>query len=158
MTDTDLDSLPFLNAVISEQLRLWPVVPVTGREASRDTSIGGQFIPKGTIIIMSPWGINRSKTFWGEDAAEFRPERWLSADGTELPFAGRGPFSNITFLHGPRSCIGQSFSRNELKCLLISMVMKFDIKMADPDEKIETGGLITIKPKNGLKLRLEELD
>lgn len=108
------------------------------------------------MIAISPWGINRSKKLWGPDADEFKPERWLPEGQAGLG-GGKGPFSAITFLHGPRSCIGQSFSRAELKCLVAALVSKFDIQMADPNEKIEIGGMVTIKPKNGMKLRLREL-
>lgn len=162
LNPADLDALPYLSAIVSEQLRLWPVVPITGREASRDTTLQGQFIPKGTIILMSPWAINRSRTHWGPTAEEFRPERWLAAEddaGTprEVPFAGKSPYQNLTFLHGPRSCIGQAFSRAELKCLIVAMILRFRVEMAEPAERVETAGLITIKPKNGLRVRLTEV-
>lgn len=144
--------MPYLNAVTSEQLRLYPVVPITGRTAIRETTLLGQVIPKGTMIISSPWAINRSTATWGPDAEEFKPERWLGEKAKS-----RSPYDILTFLHGPRGCIGQAFSRAELKCLVAAMVMKFEMKMEDPTEKIEPAGLITVKPKNGLRLRLREI-
>ncbi|KAK7810510.1 cytokinin hydroxylase, partial [Quercus suber] len=93
---------------------------------------------------------------WGPDAAEFRPERWL-IKGQERWGGGKGALSLLTFLHGPRSCIGQAFARAELKCLVAAFVMSFEFEMADLTEKIEPAGLITIKPENGLRLRLKEL-
>nr|POE72913.1 cytochrome p450 4v2 [Quercus suber] len=156
MTSSLLEKLPFLNAVTSEQLRLYPVVPLGGRVAARDTTILGQVIPRGTIVCYSPWANNRSETIWGPDAAEFKPERWM-VPGQERLGGGKGALSLLTFLHGPRGCIGQAFSRAELNCLVAAFVMKFEFEMADPDEKVEPAGLITVKPENGLRLRLKEL-
>ena len=156
MTSGSLELLPYLDAVTKEQLRFFPSVPITGRQAVRDTLILGQPIPTGTYVIMSPWAINRSKTLWGPDAQEFKPERWLAAGQGSLGGA-KSPLSLMTFLHGPRSCIGQAFSRAELKCLVAAMVLKFEFQMADPSEVIEPGGFVTIKPQNGMRLRLREL-
>ncbi|KAK5128436.1 hypothetical protein LTR85_003104 [Meristemomyces frigidus] len=156
ITATSLEELSYLDAVTSEQLRLIPPVPVSSRGSVRDTTILGQHIPKGSHVVFSPWAINRSKKLWGPDAENFVPERWL-AEGQGGLGGGKSPLNLLTFLHGPRSCIGQAFSRAELKCLVAAMVMKFDMRMADPSEVIEPGGFLTIKPKNGLRLRLQEL-
>lgn len=129
------------------------MVPIATRENVRETTILGQRIPKRTQFLISPWAINRSKAHWGPEAEDFWPERWLSK-GEE---GSRRLFSLITFLHGPRSCIGQAFSRSELKCLVAALIIKFKIEMADPSEVVEVGGFVTIKPKNGMRLRLTEL-
>lgn len=59
------DKLPYLNAVCNEILRVWSPVAMTRREAIRDTTILGQFIPKGTEIHLSPYAVNMSKALWG---------------------------------------------------------------------------------------------
>jgi cytochrome P450 len=110
---TVIDDLPLLNAVCNETFRLYPVVPITSRQAVRETTLGPYKIPIGTNIYIVPWAINRSTRFWGEDAMVFTPNRWIDAD----PVTGKekikssggatGAFSLLTFLHGPRSCIGQ---------------------------------------------------
>jgi cytochrome P450 len=64
-------------------------------------------------------------------------------------------YSFLTFLHGSRSCIGEKFARAELRALLAAFVGKFEIEMADPDEKVLIGGTITSKPVNGMRLRLK---
>lgn len=128
-----------------------PSVPSTARTAIRDSQILGQHVPKGTNVIISPWAINRSSRIWGPQSEEFVPERWLEGG------SAKSPLNLITFLHGPRSCIGQAFSRAEQKCLVAAMVQKFEMKMADPAEVVEPSGLATIKPKNGLRLLLKEL-
>jgi len=60
-------------------------------------------------------------------------------------------------VHGPRSCIGQGFAKAELKCLLAAMLLRFEMEMARPDEEVVPAGAITIKPKNGMRLRLKDL-
>ncbi|KAF2774449.1 putative P450 monooxygenase [Teratosphaeria nubilosa] len=167
-SDTDLasilESLPLLNGVCNEVLRLYPTVPTTVRWAVRDTSLVGHPIPSGTELILSPWSINRSTELWGPDAEEFVPKRWIDVDentGEERPNnSGGAPsnYANLTFLHGPRSCIGQGFAKAELRALVATFVGSFDIAMADPNEVVVPHGVVTTKPKNGMHLRLRKLD
>lgn len=108
ITAAQIDTLALLNGVCNETLRLYPTVPVTTREAIRPTRLGNYMLPAGTSVIISPWAINRSASFWGEDALEFKPGRWINADGSPNKTGGAmSNYSNMTFLHGPRSCIGQ---------------------------------------------------
>lgn len=108
ITATTIDAMPLLNAVCNEVTRLYPTVPVTTRIVSRQTQLCGHVLPEGTNIYICPWATNRSKQFWGEDASEFKPERWINKDGSSNNTGGAtSNYSNTTFLHGPRSCIGQ---------------------------------------------------
>ncbi|KAH7187673.1 cytochrome P450 [Fusarium oxysporum] len=153
-----LEQLPYLNGIMYETLRLYPTVPMTIRHAVHDTRIGGQFIPEGTDIIVSIWYINRSPEIWGPDAAEFRPERWIRGDGK--PNQNGGASSNynfLTFLHGPRSCIGQGFAKAEMRCLLATMGRSFKWTLAMDNGLVMPRGVITIKPENGMYLNLQTL-
>jgi len=96
MTAELLDGLPYLHAVCNEVLRLHPPAGLTKRVAAKDTSILGHHVPKGTDVVIVMRAINHSKELWGDDAAEFRPERWLesSSGGSDSKFAF------MTFLHG----------------------------------------------------------
>lgn len=160
---TVLESLPLLNGVCNETIRLYPTVPTTVRDAVKDTQLGGQRIPKGTQLILSPWAINRNPAFWGETADEFVPERWIDTDektGERRPNnAGGAPnnYAILTFLHGPRSCIGQGFAKAELRCLVAAFVGSFEMDLADPNEVVIPSGVVTTKPKNGMHLRLKHL-
>lgn len=73
----DLERVPYLHAFCNEVLRLNPPVAMTLRQARCDTSIIGQFIPKGTTVILAPLAVNQDKALWGSDAQEFNPERWM---------------------------------------------------------------------------------
>jgi cytochrome P450 len=94
-----LDRLPYLHAVCSETLRLHPPVRITRRETAKDTTILGQFIPKGSDIVICPLAINRSKAIWGEDAQEFNPERWMGP-GRVNSGGAESVYAQVTFLHG----------------------------------------------------------
>ncbi|CZR55094.1 related to isotrichodermin C-15 hydroxylase (cytochrome P-450 monooxygenase CYP65A1) [Phialocephala subalpina] len=156
---TVLESLPLLHGICNETLRLYPPVPTTVRFAIRDTMIGNEHIPAGTKVYLSPWGINRSPHLW-ENASEFVPERWIDPETWKPNNNGgvKSNYANMTFLHGPRSCIGEKFARSELKALMAVMAGTFQMNMADPNEKKVPGGVITSKPKNGMRLKMQVVD
>ncbi|KAF1938889.1 cytochrome P450 [Clathrospora elynae] len=152
-----LENMPYLNGVCNEVLRLFPTIPVSARVAIRDTTIAGQFIPSGTMSFIVPWAINRNPALWGPDSEDFVPERWIDKDTGRATMNG-GANSNyafLTFLHGPRSCIGERFARAEMRSLIATFVGSFEMEMADPGEKVIVGGTITSKPMKGMRLRLK---
>lgn len=151
-----LESMPYLNGVCNEVLRLFPTIPVSARVAVRDTTVAGHFIPKNTMIFVVPWAINRNPDLWGPSAEEFVPERWIDKETGRATMNG-GADSNyafLTFLHGPRSCIGERFARAELRALLTAFVGNFSMELANPKERVVVGGTITSKPMDGMKLNL----
>ncbi|KAL8665282.1 MAG: hypothetical protein Q9202_002333 [Teloschistes flavicans] len=160
VTADTIEKLTYLNAVCREVLRLFPPVSITIRVAVRDTSICDQPIPQGTTIMIPPWAVNASPALWGDDAGIFNPERWLVANekaalGDSKGGGGGGTNYNfLTFLHGPRSCIGQTFAVGELKCLVAAWVGAFDTGLKDPEFVPVVKGGITAKPKDGLHVRV----
>ncbi|KAI0431743.1 cytochrome P450 [Xylaria sp. FL1042] len=152
-----LEPLPYLNGIMHETLRLYPTVPLTKRQAIRDSNLGGQVIPKGVTVVLSLWLMNRSPEVWGPEAGEFRPERWITSGKPNSNGGANSNYEFLTFLHGPRSCIGQGFAKAEMRCLLASMIRTFSWELAMDDGKIIPRGAITIKPANGLLLKLKPL-
>ena len=157
ITSEDLAQLPFLHAVCNETLRVHPPVPITLREAARNTSILGQYVPRGTKIVMSPSATNLSTALWGADAAEFNPERWMGP-GRANTGGATSNYAFLTFLHGPRSCIGQQFAKAEFACLLAAMVGRFEWALEDENREIDVKGGITARPAGGLPVRMRALD
>jgi cytochrome P450 len=192
ITSGDIESMPYLSAVCSEILRLYPPVPFTIRQPLQDTTIQGLPVPKGTRIVVCAWGTNRCHEYWGPTGDDFIPERWLddhqqsnkerngsrNDDDDVAPTPGKGAatlggstslYANLTFLHGPRSCIGQAFARAEFACLLATFIGRFEIEFPEGCEgaRAELGGkdglgvqkgAFTVKPgKDGLVVRVKPL-
>ena len=165
VSSLDIDHMPYLNAVVNEVLRYFGPVPVTVREAACDTEILGQKIPKGTRIMLSPWAVNKSFELWGPDALQFNPDRWLPKFDGDKTAASGGAQSNyafMTFLHGPRSCIGMAFAKAEFACLLASWIGRFEFELKHKEEMIEANVLIkggvTARPAKGLEVKVRVVD
>jgi cytochrome P450 len=153
---TQIDRLPYLNAVLNETMRIFPPVPLTLRETSNDTTIQGHFIPKATTLIICPWAINTSEQLWGPDAKQFNPDRWLGA-GRANTGGAESNYAVTTFLHGPRSCIGKQFAMAEFACLVAALIGKFEVEFENGDWELKIEGGITATPKGGLRVRLRDV-
>ncbi|CCM02690.1 uncharacterized protein FIBRA_04796 [Fibroporia radiculosa] len=143
----ELDQLPFLDSFCRETLRLYPPVLILFREAKQDTVlalsepiIGANGRPitelpiaKGTEVMVGVLGCNTSRALWGEDALEWKPERWLSPlPPTVTKNTIPGVYSNMmTFLGGKRACIGFKFSEMEMKVVLSVLLSNFRFHLTD---------------------------
>jgi cytochrome P450 len=134
----DVPALNYANAVINETLRLYPPAYVTGREAVRDTQIGGIPIPRRHIILVSMYATHRDPRFYPEPDA-FRPERWLDGLEKRLP---RGAF--IPFGMGSRKCIGSAFAMMEATLLLATIARRWRFELVRP--AVPTHPAITLRP------------
>ncbi|ORY03741.1 cytochrome P450 [Clohesyomyces aquaticus] len=157
ISSSEIDHLPYLNAVLNETMRVFPPVPLTLRETAHDTTIQGQFVPKETTVIICPWAINTSKALWGDDAREFNPDRWMG-QGRANTGGADSNYAVTTFLHGPRSCIGKDFAKAEFACLMAALVGQFEFEFEDPDWKLEIQGGITARPKGGLNIKVKPVE
>ncbi|TBU34358.1 cytochrome P450 [Dichomitus squalens] len=142
-----LVSLPYLDAVCRESLRVYAPVSNLFRETRQDvvlplskpirgvdgTMIHEIFVPKDTVVAIGLLASNRSKAIWGEDAEEWKPERWLSPLPESVAEAKvPGIYSNLmTFLGGGRACIGFKFSQLEMKVILCLLLSKFTFTPSD---------------------------
>ncbi|KAG1766150.1 cytochrome P450 [Suillus occidentalis] len=156
-------NLPYLDAVVHEILRLHPPVGEFTRLAAADDVIplsepvrteSGEMtdsisIAKGTTIRISSAAINRSAAIWGPDAKEFKPDRWLTEDG----IGGKakevqGHRHLLTFVDGPRTCLGKDFAIAEFKTVLSVLVKNFVFEMRDgPDTPVEVARGILPRPR-----------
>ncbi|KAG3118229.1 hypothetical protein PI124_g3464 [Phytophthora idaei] len=130
----DVQQLIYLEAAIKESLRLNPVAPLIGRTATQDVCFSdGTFIPSGTRVAIPTFAVARLTSIWGEDAAEFNPERWIDPQSGKLLVIS--PFKFLVFLAGPRSCLGAKLAMLELKVALATVLSKFHLRvMRDPFE------------------------
>lgn len=142
----DLDRLPLTIAVLKETMRLQPPVWSFSRTALTHDLIGGWNIPKGAMVVVSPYCLHRHGAFWTEPEA-FRPERFL-ADADSPP-----PGAYIPFGFGPRSCIGSNFALMIMPVLLAVLLQRWRFECV-PDRPVQVKAGITIRPRNGLWMRL----
>ncbi|KAF7359914.1 hypothetical protein MVEN_00717300 [Mycena venus] len=141
----ELNELPYLDSVVRETLRLYPPVRETTRIALTNdvvplgtpvTDTNGMVheslhVRKGEPIIISIIAMNCDEEIWGPDAMQFRPERW------DAPPPGASAIPGVwghmlTFLGGPRSCIGFRFALVEMKALIFTLVRSFEFELAVP--------------------------
>ena len=144
----DLRQMPYVAAVRNEVMRLYPAVPYIPRQAAADDIIEGFHIPAGALIFVGAWHIQRDPALWGEDAAQFRPERWLSA----APVPHRGAF--IPFSIGGRVCIGQHLAEVELDLALIALLQRFRV-VRTTREEIKPLAVFTLRPMPDIFMALE---
>ncbi|USP76220.1 uncharacterized protein yc1106_03494 [Curvularia clavata] len=149
-----LKRMSYLDAFIKEVLRLYPVAPVNGRTAIRTTTLpvgGGPsgrspfLVRKNEVIGYSVYAMHRRKDLYGEDALEFRPERW--EDGTLFRSIGWG---YLPFNGGPRVCLGQEYALLELGYTIVRLIQCFpNMKLPEDEPVVDMG-----KEKQNLTLVL----
>ncbi|PIL29244.1 cytochrome P450 [Ganoderma sinense ZZ0214-1] len=162
-TDTptmeELNALPYLDMVIRESLRLYAPIPTTIRVPIKDdvipvnepfTDRNGEVqdsirINKGSHVIIPLQTLNRLRSVWGEDSYEFKPERWESPPEATSNIPGVWGHL-LTFLGGPRACIGYRFSLVEMKALVFTLVRAFEFELAVPPSDIIRRATIVTRP------------
>ncbi|KAF2653349.1 cytochrome P450 [Lophiostoma macrostomum CBS 122681] len=122
----ELRSLKSVYNILSESIRLYPVLPNLGRTALQDTILprgGGKdgsspvFVPKGTSCTNSFYALHRNETVFGPGASDFVPARWNSISP--------GTFEYMPFGGGPRQCLGKEKALVEAAYFLIAMARRF---------------------------------
>ncbi|KAI0779175.1 cytochrome P450 monooxygenase pc-2 [Irpex lacteus] len=129
-TYDDVREMKYLRAVINaESMRLYPAVPWNMRYNVNDTVVrtsegANVFLPAGTPITYSVYRMHHRTDYWGPDAEEFDPDRFL--DHRVQTYLTPNPFIFLPFNAGPRICLGQQFAYNEMSFFLIKLMQSFD--------------------------------
>lgn len=127
ITETDLNKMEYLKAVIKETFRLHPAVPLLlPRVSTKETTINGYDIPAGTQVIINAWSIHRDPSMWNEPN-EFNPERFINSG---IDFKGQH-FNLIPFGAGRRGCPGILFGTANIELVLANLMQKFDWALPD---------------------------
>lgn len=145
---SDLSALPYTMAVIAESLRLYPPVPLVGREATDDVELGGFRVRRGGTILISPWVCHRDPSRFPDPEA-FRPERWTVGLAHDLH-----RFAYIPFGGGPRVCIGRNFALTEIALVLATLGQHYRFTTED-GETVGINPQITLQPARRIHARLQ---
>lgn len=123
ITFDDLSKLTYLEMVIKESLRHYPVGPFIARQTTEDFPLSGGVIPKGAIILMNIQKLHKDPKYWGPDADQFNPERFLPEK-----FDKMHPYTYLAFSGGPRNCIGIKYAWLVVKIMLVQVLRHYVFK------------------------------
>ena len=154
LTRDTLHQLTYLHANLSEVLRLYPLVPIDVKHVMEDDVLpDGNHIKKGHRFIYSTYSMGRMQSIWGSDCTSFRPERWLSEDGTSCR-QDISPFQYPAFNAGPRTCLGKDVAYFTMKAVASMLLLHFKVKVV-PGHKVVPKISVTLYMKHGLLVTLE---
>ena len=131
----DAKNMPYLQATLCEVLRISSVVPVTGTNAIRETTIAGYHIPKGTLVALNLARVYHDEREWPEPDV-FKPERFLDS---EENFVGWNKLHGfMPFGLGRRECLGQSLGRIMMLTFASTLLHRYEIMLPEGAEKPTT--------------------
>jgi cytochrome P450 len=142
--------MKYAQAVLLETLRLHPSVPKQVKFALADDLLpDGTFVPAGGCVLYSSYIMGRSEPVWGADAEQFRPERWLAAEGGHTANSFQFPAFNA----GPRICLGKGLAELEGVFALVGLLLRYRLQVVEGQEVVYMPTL-TLPMKNGLLVRV----
>lgn len=127
--ESDMHKLPYLNAIMKEELRLHPSLPLLIPHYPTETcTVAGYTVPKGTKIFVNVWAIQRDPSVW-ENPSEFIPERFYQVD-SKWDYSGKD-LNYFPFGSGRRICAGTAMVERMFLFSLASLVHSFDWKLPE---------------------------
>ncbi len=150
ITPEDYPRLKFTEQILAESMRLFPPAWTIGRLATEAHEFNGYQIEPKNLVLASQFVIHRDARFW-ENPESFQPERW---EKLSIKEAGN-KFIYFPFSKGVRSCIGESFAWMEGVLLLAILGRRWKLNLM-PEQKIALQPMITLRPKYGMKMRIEK--
>ncbi|KAK7897172.1 hypothetical protein LTR67_005061 [Exophiala xenobiotica] len=128
----DIQHLPYLRACIDEGIRLRPSLPVGLPRLipQGGMQIAGEWFNEGTTVSVSTYTLHRDEKIFGEDADEYRPERWLDNNTLQRAFLG--------FSQGGRACIGRNIAYFEMSITIATLFWRYDFELPSPDWELPT--------------------
>ena len=141
----NIHNFKYLDMAVKEAMRLHPSVFNIVKATKNPVNILGYNIGAGTKIALNIRGVHRCEKYW-KDALVFNPDRFESAEDIL-------PGSYVPFSDGPQSCIGMKLAKVEMKCFLIHLLRRFDLKLV-PGQNLQDCGFFTLGLENGLKVQL----
>ncbi|XP_013391592.1 cytochrome P450 3A41-like [Lingula anatina] len=146
-----VSKLGYLEQVLNESMRLYPVGIRVDRVANQDTTVNGLFIPKGTAVVIPIYAIHMDPEKY-PDPEKFDPERFTPEEK-----AKRNPYWYMPFGMGPRNCIGMRLALLEMKIILVKVLQNFTLKTcAETQVPLVLSKSNPMKPEKPIILKVEE--
>lgn len=150
VTNEHIPKLTYLEMVIKETLRHFPVGPFIARKASVDFPFKGGIIPKDSFILLNIAKMHKDPKYWGEKANDFYPEHFLPEN-----FSRMHPYTFLAFSGGPRNCIGIKYAWFVAKIMLAHLLRHYKFTTDLKYEDIRTKVTIILKIANENPVRVE---
>ncbi|XP_068178052.1 cytochrome P450 3A40-like isoform X2 [Antennarius striatus] len=144
-----LMQMDYLDCVINESLRLYPVASRVERVAKATVEINGLVIPKGMVVMVPTWPMHRDPELWPAPE-EFKPERFSKDNKDSID-----PYTYMPFGAGPRNCIGMRFALVMMKLALVEILQRHSFSVCEETEvplEMDVQGLLA--PKRPIKLKM----
>lgn len=125
----EVKDMVYTHAALCESMRLYPPVPMDTKEAENDDVLAdGTVVKKGTLVTYHVYAMGRLEGIWGDDWAEYKPERWLEkVESGKWKFVGRDSFTYPVFQAGPRICLGKEMAFMQMQRLVAGILRRFTV-------------------------------
>jgi cytochrome P450 len=144
-TPADFARLTYTQQVVQETMRLYPPAWLIARAPYEDTTLGGYFLPAGSLVFLPPWIVHRHPDHW-ESPEGFDPDRFApGADAT------RHRFAYFPFGGGPHQCIGNNFALMEAVLVLATLARDFRLDLV-PGFAVVPDPQVTLRPRDGVRV------
>nr|XP_042125918.1 cytochrome P450 3A4-like isoform X1 [Peromyscus maniculatus bairdii] len=144
-----LVKMEYLDMVVNESMRLYPVATRVNRLSKKDVEINGVLIPKGTVVVIPIFVLHRDPKYW-PDPEEFHPERFSKENKDRI-----NPYTYLPFGHGPRNCIGMRFAFINMKLAIVKILQNFFLSPCEETEvPLKLGKKMTHTPEKPIVLKI----
>lgn len=147
-----LSQLEYLEMVINEVMRLFPVVPFVVRQCDDEIILSNNYvIPVGASLIIPIIRIHRNEKYWGKDAEYFKPERF-----EKKSFKTIHPYAYLPFTKGPRMCLGYRYAMILMKIQLANFLMRYEVDTSLKFDELEFSTQVTLTVCQGYRISIKE--
>ncbi|KAG7027705.1 Cytochrome P450 94A1 [Cucurbita argyrosperma subsp. argyrosperma] len=151
----ELRDMHYLQAALSETLRLYPPVPVDTKACRHEDVLpDGTLVGREWFVTYHTYAMGRMERIWGENCGEFLPERWVENGVCRA----ESPFRFPVFHAGPRMCLGKEMAYIQMKSIAAAVIERFEVGMAEKEKSPKYLLSLTLRMENGCPVVLKRRD